>query len=142
MTRTHLDVNAQIRYVTMQTGSGEMAASPETQRSLRAGWCMLGVLRPSRMSRDCEGTFFRVSAATTKTLLQCAPTKDFARARAKDCTRSRTSHGLKVIRMCTRPRLAAAARNSFLFHLVAHVATDASFASQREEAQEPMDYTR
>ena len=44
MTRTHLAVNAQIRSVTMQmkcgvtrTGSGEMGASPETQRSLRAG---------------------------------------------------------------------------------------------------------
>ena len=44
MTRTHLAVNAQIRYVTMQmkcgvthTGSGEMGASPGTQRSLRAG---------------------------------------------------------------------------------------------------------
>ena len=49
MTRTHLDVNAQIRYVTIQmkcgvtrTGSGEMGASPETQRSLRAGWCIFG----------------------------------------------------------------------------------------------------
>ena len=55
MTRTHLAVNAQILSVTMQmkcgvtrtgrSGSGEMGASPETQRSLRAGLCMLGVLR-------------------------------------------------------------------------------------------------
>ena len=37
MTRTHLGVNAQMRSVTMQTGSGEMGASPGTQRSLRAG---------------------------------------------------------------------------------------------------------
>ena len=45
--------------------------------------------------------------------------KDFARARAKDCMRSRTSHGLKVIRMCTRARLAGATHHScFCFTLL------------------------
>ena len=66
-----------------------------------------------------RGNFLsRVSAATTKTLLQCAPKKDFARAQMKDCMRSRTSHILKVIRMCTRARLAGATRNSFSFSLL------------------------
>ena len=58
-----------------------------------------------------------MSAATTKVLLQSAPTKDFARAREKDCMRSRTPHCLKVIRMCTRARLAGTMKNSFLFSL-------------------------
>ena len=77
----------------------------------------------------------RVSAATTKTLLQRAPMKDFARARAKDCMRSRTSHGLKVIRMCTRARLAGATRDSFFFQLqlVAHVCVS---NDSEEEAQQ------
>ena len=54
MTRTHLDVNAQIRSVTMQTGSGEMGASPGTQRSLRAGQCILDVLRSPTEPVDLE----------------------------------------------------------------------------------------
>ena len=68
-----------------------------------------------------------MSAATTKILLQGAPTKDFARAQ------TRTSHGLKVIRMCTRARLAGATRDSFLFQLVANVCVS---NDSEEEAQQ------
>ena len=132
MTRTHLDVNAQIRSVTMQmkcgvtrTGSGEMGASPETQRSLRAGLCMLGVLRSPqnrlirrKMSRECKGIFVARELRDDEDSSPKCAREGFARAPAKDCMRSRTSHCLKVIRMCTRARLAGAIRNSFLFNLL------------------------
>ena len=121
MTRTHLGVNAQIRSVTMQTGSGEMGASPGTQRSLRAGLCMLGVLRSPqsrlirrKMSRECSGIFLSRGRRDNKDSSPKCAHEGFARARVKDCMRSRTPHCLKVIRMCTRARLAGA-KKKFVF---------------------------
>ena len=104
-------------------GAERWAHRPEPSAVCAQASVFLGVFALSAESVDEEADvvanarefFLRVSAATTKTLLQGAPTKDFARERVKDCMCSRTSHCLKVIRMCTRARLAGATRDSFLF---------------------------
>ena len=108
-----------------RTGSREMGASPGTQRSLRAGQCILDVLRSPqnrlirrKMSRECEGIFVARERRDNKDSSPKCAHEGFARAQAKDCMRSGTSHCLKVIRMCTRARVAVAIGNSFLFSLL------------------------
>ena len=116
-------------------GAERWAHRPEPSAVCAQASVLLGVLRSPqnrlirrKMSRECEGIFIaRERRDDEDSSPKCAH-EGFSRARAKDCMRSGTSRCLKVIRMCTRPRLAGAARNSFLFHHVAHVATDASFA--------------
>ena len=99
-------------------GTERWAHRPKPSAVCAQASVFLGVLRSPQnrlmkrqMSRECEGIFLARERRD-------APTKDFARERVKDCTRSRTSQCLKVIRMCTRARLAGAARNSFLFSLL------------------------
>ena len=80
------DANEVWSHAHWSPGSGEMSASPGSQRSLRTGLSILGVLRPPqhwliwrKMPHECEGNFLHVSAATTKTLLHSARTTGFAR---------------------------------------------------------------